>query len=597
MQIKLHYFPGFQENLFTGFKVLLKYLGQYRKSIVFLSIMGVLSAIGNGIVPYVAGQFFNAIINPSSVIFFSFILPLYAAMLVLWAAIQCITYIIDWRIHIMSEYLSRIIWLDYISHGFGFLLNLPISFHKKYKIGEVGYKINVAGNALETIAGRIVIDLAPQLLSIAIALAVAFYMKPLLALFLVIGLCTYIVTLVRKVQPLSGLHEEYWNRITESFGDAYDTIGNTLSIKQATTEEYEKAKLIKEMEDTEPIWMRLTKIWGALSLYQRFSILITQVVIFIVSVFYIHQGTMTLGELLAFNAYASMIFGPFMTIARSWQTIHNGIINIQEMEKVFQIEPEAYEPENALCFDMRGDVAFKEVSFFYDTGKPVLKDISFSVKAGSVVALVGESGVGKSTLVDLISAYIFPTEGEVTIDGYNAKTLNLRTLRSQIAVVPQEVVLFNDTIKANIKYGNFNASDEEVQEAVRKAYAHDFIKNLPEKWNQVVGERGIMLSVGQKQRIAIARAMLRNPRLLILDEPTAALDAYSERKVTQSLDELMKGKTTFIIAHRLSTVRNADMILVLKDGRIIESGAHDELINIRGGEYRKLYNLQIGLNE
>lgn len=597
MQIKLHYFPGFQENLFMGFKVLLKYLGQYRKSIVFLSIMGVLSAIGNGIVPYVAGQFFNAIITPSPVTFFSFILPLYAAMLVLWAAIQCITYIIDWRIHIMSEYLSRIIWLDYISHGFGFLLNLPISFHKKYKIGEVGYKINIAGNALETIAGRIVIDLAPQILSIAIALAVAFYMKPLLALFLVIGLCTYIFTLVRKVKPLSGLHEEYWNRITESFGDAYDAVGNALAVKQATTEDYEKTKLSKKMKGTEPMWMRLTKIWGTLSLYQRFTILITQVVIFIVSVFYIHQGTMTLGELLAFNAYASMIFGPFVTIARSWQTIHNGIINIQEMEKVFQTELEAYEPKNALSFDLRGDIDFKNVSFSYDDHKPVFVDLSFSVKAGSVVALVGESGGGKSTLIELISAYHFPTEGEVMIDGHNVKTLNLRTLRSQIAVVPQEVVLFNDTIKTNIKYGNFNVTDEEMQEAARKAHAHDFIKKFPEKWNQIVGEHGVMLSVGQKQRVAIARAILRNPRLLILDEPTAALDAGSEKIVTRFLDELMKGKTTFIIAHRLSTVRKADVILVLKAGKIVESGTHEELIKVSGGEYKRLYELQIGLNE
>jgi subfamily B ATP-binding cassette protein MsbA len=177
------------------------------------------------------------------------------------------------------------------------------------------------------------------------------------------------------------------------------------------------------------------------------------------------------------------------------------------------------------------------------------------------------------------------------------KTLSLRSLRSQIAVVPQEVVLFNDTIETNIKYGNFNVTEQEMREAARRAYSHEFIKNFPKKWHQIVGEHGVMLSVGQKQRVAIARAMLRNPRILILDEPTAALDAYSEKRVTQSLDELMKGKTTFIIAHRLSTVRKADMILVLKDGRIIESGRHEELINISGGEYKKLYELQIGLNE
>jgi ABC-type multidrug transport system fused ATPase/permease subunit len=188
-------------------------------------------------------------------------------------------------------------------------------------------------------------------------------------------------------------------------------------------------------------------------------------------------------------------------------------------------------------------------------------------------------------------------EGEVRIDGNLIQRFDLKNLRSQIAVVPQEVVLFNDTIKTNIKYGNFKASDEEVKDAARKAHAHEFIERFPDKWDQVVGERGVKLSVGQKQRVAIARAILRNPKILILDEPTSALDAGSEKIISQSFDELMKGKTTFIIAHRLSTVRKADKILVFKEGRIIESGTHTELLKIEGGEYRRLYELQIGLHE
>lgn len=585
-----------KENLYTGFKVLLKYLGQYRKSIVVLSVMGILSAIGNGVIPYIAGKFFDSIITPSFVSFSNFILPFYVALLIVWSVVQLITYILDWRINLTSEYLSNIIWLDYLSKGFGFLLNLPISFHKKHKIGEIGNKINSAASSLEVIAGRIVIDLAPQILSILIALSIAFYLKPLLALFLLLGLCIYIFVLISKVKPLSGFQKEYYDRISYIYGDSYDVIGNTLAIKQATAEEYEQKKLSEKMKGAVPMWMRLTKVWGTLSLYQRLIILLTQVLIFILSVIYIQQGTMTLGELLAFNAYAAMIFGPFVTIARQWQTIQNGIVNIQETEKILQTEPEAYEPKNAVSFDLKGNIELKDVTFYYEKDKPVLQNISFSAKAGDVIALVGESGVGKSTLIDLISAYHFPVEGSVKIDGHDIRKISLTQLRSQIAVVPQEVVLFNDTIRTNIKYGKFNATDEEMMAASRKAHALDFIEKFPEKWEQTVGERGVKLSVGQKQRVAIARAILRNPKILILDEPTSALDAGSERIITESLEELMRGKTTFIIAHRLSTVRKADKILVFKEGTIIESGTHAELIAKEGGEYKRLYDLQIGLH-
>jgi ABC-type multidrug transport system fused ATPase/permease subunit len=586
-----------KENLYTGFKVLLKYLGQYKKSIVVLSIMGIFSAIGNGVIPYIAGKFFDAIITPSNVHFLGYTIALYLVLLIVWSAVQLITYILDWRINITSEYLSNTIWLDYLAKGFGFLLNLPMSFHKKNKIGEIGNKINTAAGALETIAGRIVIDLAPQILSIIIALGIALYLKPLLAVILLIGLLTYVFVLISKVKPLAGIQKEYWEQISFLWGDAFDVIGNTLAIKQSTAEEYEQKRISDKTKLAVPLWMKMTKVWGTLNLYQRFTILITQIIIFIISVYYIQQGTMTIGELLAFNSYAAMIFGPFVTIARQWQTIQNGIVNIQETEKILQIDPENYHPKDAVTLDLQGNIEFKNVNFYYDKEKPVLQDISFEVKAGQVIALVGESGVGKSTLIDLISAYNFPIDGTILIDGHEIQKINLKQLRSQIAVVPQEVVLFNDTIKINIKYGNFNATDNEMISASKKAHALDFIEKFPNKWEQLVGERGVKLSVGQKQRVAIARAILRNPKILILDEPTSALDAGSEKVITKSLEELMRGKTTFIIAHRLSTVRKADKILVFKEGKIVESGTHAELSVKQGGEYKRLYDLQIGLVE
>ncbi|MES2087541.1 MAG: ABC transporter ATP-binding protein [Patescibacteria group bacterium] len=585
------------QSLYTGFKVLFKYLASYRKDIIILSIIGILSAIGNGIVPYIAGRFFDAIITPGVVTISGAVLPLYVALLILWATVQLITSTIDWRIQIKSEYLSNYIWLDYMAKGFSFLVNLPMSFHKTNKIGEIGNKINNAAGSLETIAGRVVIDLAPQLLSIVIALVIGFILKPVLAAFLLVGLMLYAAIIAKKVQPLSQYQKEYYDKVFNViWGDAYEMIDNTMAIKQATAEEYEKNKMAENARVALPLWMRLTKAWSGLNLYQRVIILITQILIFLFSIYYIHQGTMTIGELLAFNAYAAMIFGPFMTLARNWQTIHNGVINIQETEKILALPTENYHPAGSKPFAVRGDIVFDHVSFQYENGKPVLTDISFKVQAGEVIALVGESGVGKSTLIDLMSAYHFPTEGKVTIDGVSIDAVDLYSYRSQIAVVPQEVVLFNDTIKTNIKYGNFHATNEQMEAAAKRAHALDFIQKFPDKWNQMVGQRGIKLSVGQKQRVAIARAILRNPRILILDEPTAALDAGSEKIITDSLDVLMKDKTTFIIAHRLSTVRKANKILVFKEGKLIENGNHDELLKISGGEYRRLFELQIGLH-
>lgn len=585
-----------KENLYTGTKVLLKYMAQYRREIAILSVMGILSAIGNGIVPYIIGRFFDVITSVERTTILGYSIPVFAALLILWAIVQLITYILDWKISILSEKFSNIIWLDYLSKGFGFLMLLPISFHKTNKIGEVSNKINVAASALETIAGRIVIDLSPQILSIIIAFAVAFYLQPLLALFLLLGVVIYIFIFSTKIQHTAVYQKEYWDVLNFVFGEAFDIVGNTLAIKQATAEDYEMNKLSTKMKSAVPLWMRLTSLWSGLTLYQRMTILITQVVIFVVSVIYIQQGRMTIGELIAFNTYAAMVFGPFVTIARNWQTIQNGIVNIQDTEKILELETEPYEKEGAIALDVKGDIEFKNVDFAYEAGKTVLQGMNFSVKAGEVVALVGESGVGKSTTIDLLSGYHFPTKGNVIIDGHDIHDVNIKKLRQQIAVVPQEVVLFNDTIMMNIRYGNFSATDEEVREAARKAHAVDFIEKFPDKWNQIVGERGVKLSVGQKQRVAIARAMLRKPKILVLDEPTSALDAGSENIIVKSLEELMNGRTTFIIAHRLSTVRKADKIVVFKDGKIIESGKHDELIKLEGGEYRRLYELQIGLH-
>lgn len=338
-------------------------------------------------------------------------------------------------------------------------------------------------------------------------------------------------------------------------------------------------------------------IWQQLTLYQRLIVTGMQFGIFLYSIFLIRRGIITPGELVAFNAYAAMVVGPFVILGRNWDLVQNGFIALQRSERILGAAPERYEPVVfATSFEIRGGVEFRDISFRYPGKKGfVLDEVSFEVLPGETVALVGESGVGKSTIADLISLYFRPTSGRIFIDGHDISRVDLRSLRKNTAVVPQEILFFNETVRENIRYGSFEAGDAEVEAAARMAHADEFIQSFPKKYDQMVGERGIKLSVGQKQRIAIARAILRDPKILILDEPTSALGAKSEALIQKSLEELMRGRTTFVIAHRLSTVRSADLILVLDKGRVAERGRHNELIKIPNGVYKKLYELQMGL--
>jgi ATP-binding cassette subfamily B protein len=246
----------------------------------------------------------------------------------------------------------------------------------------------------------------------------------------------------------------------------------------------------------------------------------------------------------------------------------------------------------------RGDVAFDHVSFFYPSrpGVQVLRDLSFATAAGKVVALVGASGAGKSTVAALLLRFYDPQSGRIFFDGKPANDYGLHELRGQMALVPQEVLLFGGSIAENISYGKPGASQAEIEAAARRANAHDFIEQFPEGYATLVGERGVKVSGGQRQRIAIARALLKDPSILILDEATSALDAESERLVQQALEELMKGRTCFVIAHRLSTIRNADTIVMLRDGSVLESGSHEELMLVPDGAYRRMVELQQGLD-
>lgn len=588
------------KHLKEAVRVLGSYAHEYKKPLVWLSVLSIVSALGNAVVPFIAGKLFDSILSPTTVFAGTGIaVSLPWLLLGIWAIIQLVTYTIDWRIDVSSLRLGALVYFNYFSQGFGHLLELPLSFHKRNKVGEIGNKINTAANNLEALFGNVLISLTPQFLSIIGAIGIAFWIEPIVALVLIAGVLLYILAITRLMKPLTGMQRKMFDVLSGSFGDAYDAIFNAQPIKQATAEATEKRKMEQRFSVRGwSIWTKLHSAWIHLTFLQRAIILCTQVAVFSISIVLITNDQMTIGELFALNSYAALIFAPFLQLGRQWEQIMSGLINVYEAEKVLKQTPEPYTPKNDKTpSTITGKVEFDNVSFHYQKDKPILKDISFTAEPGQTIALVGESGVGKSTLVDMISGFHFPKRGVVRIDDVNLRNINLTTLRKHISVVAQEVVLFNDTIQHNIKYGSPKATDAQIRKAAEQANILKDIEKLPKKWKQVVGERGVKLSVGQKQRVAIARAILRDPTILILDEPTSALDASSEHHIQQALNVLMEGRTTFIIAHRLSTVRHADTILVLKEGQIIEFGTHDELLTKEGGEYRRLYDLQIGLHE
>jgi len=591
--------PEIKKKTNSGWGIIFRYLFEYKKEIVLLSALGVISALANGSIPYIIGKFFDAILTPSRVFLNTQLeIPLWVALLTLWGIAQLIANSVDWISDRKRRKIGSLIHVGYQAQIFSHMLKLPLSFHKDYKAGSITDKISRASWMLATIIENVVISLAPQFLSIVVGLSLAFLIHPLLATVLVTGLALYVGTLLKIVPPIAKLHQKSQEAWSNAYGDAFDALTNVEAVKYSTAEQYEHKKIYHKFIDiVATLWYKVEKIWSGINFYQRIVVVLTQISIFILAVHFIQAGTLTIGELIALNAYAALIFGPFVMVGHNWQIIQNGLVAVEQMEAIINTPQEIYIPRSAVKLkEIKGNVKFQNVSFAYKKGESqVLTDINLKVRAGEVVALVGESGVGKSTVVDLISGYYFPKKGKILIDGHDIKKINLKFLREHIAVVPQEVVLFNDTIKSNIKYGNFKATDEEIKKAAREARADIFIEKFPKKYNQVVGERGIKLSVGQKQRVAIARAILRDPKILILDEPTSALDIETEQYITESLEKLMKGRTTFIIAHRLSTVRRADKIFVFEKGGIVEEGKHKDLIHKKGGLYQRLYNMHIGL--
>jgi subfamily B ATP-binding cassette protein MsbA len=304
------------------------------------------------------------------------------------------------------------------------------------------------------------------------------------------------------------------------------------------------------------------------------------------------SGQISPGVLIVFFLYLGNMYKPMRELSKMTDTISKASVGFERIQEVLEIESRVRDlPRARKAPKFRGEISFENVSFSYDGSTPILKNINFKIQPGKVAALVGPSGTGKTTIIGLIPRFYDPDSGRATIDGHDIRRFTMKSLRDQISFVLQDTILFRAPIWKNIAYGKPNASRDEIIQAAKTANAHEFIEKMPDGYDSMVGERGATLSGGQRQRIAIARAVIRDTPILILDEPTSGLDAASEGAVIEALDRLMKGRTTLLIAHHLSTIRNADVIFVVKDCELVEQGSHNELVAMRG-VYAELYRMQ-----
>ena len=566
-------------------KTLWQYLKKYKKKIYFLVFLAVIASAISAVIPYIYGRLVDFAVDKSIKIDLIFV------MIGVWLVLTLIS---NWASRFVDREgidigvkSSNDLLLDICDH----ILHLPISFHKDKKMGEVLQRATRASDFFERIVEETLFSLAPGLLRVIIALGILTYVEWRLSLALFIIVVFYLFAVLLKVKPIIKIQKKVNKAWEKSYGDIYNSTLNIQVVKSSLSEEIERKKNARNFNGAAQVQRVLMKAWMNMDAWQQTITGFGFVAIFGLGIFLLRLNMVSAGELVMFVGYTALVYQPIGQITHNYRILKRGMAIINRALNLFKVGPEEYEKGIELK-DVRGEIVFENVSFNYKKKQSVLKNINFRAKSGEIIALVGESGVGKTTLTDLISRYISPAKGRVLVDGHDIEKVSLKSLRKNIALVPQEISLFNATIKENIAYGNPNVSIKEVIEVAKAANAHDFIEKFPKKYDQLVGERGIKLSTGQKQRVAIARALIRDPKILILDEATSSLDSVSEKLVQDALKRLIKGRTTFIIAHRLSTISHADKILVFEKGKIVETGTHDTLMKIEEGIYRKFYLMQ-----
>jgi len=476
---------------------------------------------------------------------------------------------------------------------------LSLSFHHRRQVGDLLYRLTSDTYAIQTLTMN---GLFPVLCSLALFIGmflVMIRMDPLLT-FLALIVCPILFVLV-MISPLHGWLMASATHMHQQKSSVFSLVQwaiPAIRVTQAFTKEEEEHRrfmaLSKKSLRAELHFFLLQNFYsGTVGVV----IAIGTAIVIWVGARHVLAGTLTIGALIVFTAYLTSLYGAIDSIAQAYGSIQGAKASLQRVFEILEVEGELKDGSKEFPKGgVRGEVAWSEVSFHYSPGQPVLRQVDLNVRPGQKVAIVGRTGAGKSTLVSLLPRFYDPKSGRVTIDGVDIREYQLRSLRRQIAMVLQPPLVFPLTIRENLMYGRPEATEEEVTNAARLARIHETIVALPEGYDTVVGEQGATLSEGEKQRLTIARAILINAPILILDEPTSSVDAETEALIMEGLQELTAGRTTFIIAHRLSTVRQADLIIVVRGGKIVEQGTFDELMRQRG-DFAKLYRTQFSAQE